>query len=78
MIVNSDVIIAIKLFYEANFPEKRWDKVNGYPLYVPQECEQYGFNEVGGKKYNEETEKYEDHCHQYTDKDGPLAIIDMP
>ena len=35
--------------------------------YIPQECDNFGFNEVGGKKYNEETEEWEDHCHQYRD-----------
>lgn len=35
--------------------------------YIPQECDAYGSNEVGGKKYNEETGEWEDHCHQYKD-----------
>lgn len=35
--------------------------------YVPQECDHYGFNEVGGMKYNKETGKWEDHCHGYKD-----------
>lgn len=76
-IVNWDVITKIKLWYEENYPNDRYDGVNGYPLYVPQECERYGCNEYGGKKYNEETDEYEDHCHQYEDKDGPLAIINF-
>lgn len=36
--------------------------------YIPQECTQYGFNEVGGMKYNPETEQWEDHCHGYRDR----------
>jgi len=35
--------------------------------YVPDECCAFGSNEVGGKKYNEETKKWEDHCHAYRD-----------
>lgn len=48
----------------------------GYPPYIPQECERFGFNEDGGKKYNKETGKIEDHCHQYEDKDGPLGKVE--
>lgn len=36
--------------------------------YAPGECERYGFNEVGGMKYNEETKQWEHHCHQYVDR----------
>ena len=35
--------------------------------YIPQECTRYGFNEVGGMKYNETTSCWEDHCHSYKD-----------
>ena len=35
--------------------------------YVPQECDAFGFNEVGGMKYNKETKEWEDHCHGYRD-----------
>jgi hypothetical protein len=35
--------------------------------YVPDECDAYGFNEVGGMKYNTETKEWEDHCHGYRD-----------
>lgn len=35
--------------------------------YVPDECCRYGFNEVGGMKFNQETEQWEDHCHGYRD-----------
>lgn len=35
--------------------------------YVPDECDAFGFNEVGGMKYNKETKKWEDHCHGYVD-----------
>ena len=35
--------------------------------YIPDECCRYGFNEVGGMKYNKETEEWEDHCHGYKD-----------
>jgi len=36
--------------------------------YVPGECEAFGFNEVGGMKYNKATGKWEDHCHSYRDR----------
>ena len=36
--------------------------------YLPEECESYGFNEVGGMKFNEETKKWETHCHKYEDR----------
>lgn len=74
-IMNGEVIVAIKLFYEKNFPDRVWPKVNGYPLYVPEECEAHGFNELGGKKLNSESGEYEDHCHSYEDKDGPLGEV---
>jgi len=35
--------------------------------YVPQECEAFGFNEVGGMKYNEETKRWDAHCQSYID-----------
>jgi hypothetical protein len=35
--------------------------------YIPEECDNYGFSEVGGMKYSEETKKWEDHCHNYKD-----------
>lgn len=76
LIMNRNAIIAIKLYYEANFPDKVWDNVNGYPLYVPEECEHFGFNELGGKKYNPETHRWEEHCNQYEDKDGPLGEVE--
>ena len=31
--------------------------------YVPQECEYWGFNEMGGKD-----REGKDHCHRYTDE----------
>lgn len=34
--------------------------------YLPQECEFYGFNEMGGLGSDGEN-----HCHQYKDKDDP-------
>jgi hypothetical protein len=34
---------------------------------VPEECVAYGFNEVGGMKFNQETKRWEDHCHSYRD-----------
>ncbi len=37
-------------------------------FYIPQECEYYGCNEYGGRKYNEVTEEWEDHCHSYKDR----------
>lgn len=75
-IVNWNAIVAMKLFFEKNFPDKVIENINGYPLYIPQECEHYGCNEYGGKKYNEETGEHEDHCHQYEDKDGPLGVVE--
>jgi hypothetical protein len=35
--------------------------------YIPDECCAYGFNEVGGMKYNKELGEWEDHCHGYRD-----------
>ena len=35
--------------------------------YIPEECDTYGFNEVGGMKYNEDIGEWEDHCHVYVD-----------
>ena len=35
--------------------------------YIPQECCHFGNNEVGGLKYNELTEEWEDHCQMYKD-----------
>ena len=35
--------------------------------YVPQECDAFGFNEVGGMKYNKVTQEWEDHCYGYRD-----------
>ena len=35
--------------------------------YIPQECCHYGNNEVGGLKYNELTEEWEEHCLRYID-----------
>jgi hypothetical protein len=76
MIMNTDAIVAMKLWYEQHYPDDKFEGVNGYPLYGPEECEKFGFNELGGKKLNEETEEYKDHCHRYEDKDGPLAEIE--
>jgi hypothetical protein len=33
--------------------------------YVPQECDAFGFNEVGGMKYV--NGEWVDHCHGYRD-----------
>lgn len=38
-----------------------------HPPYIPGECLEYGFNEVGGMKYNKKTGEWEDHCHQYSE-----------
>ena len=35
--------------------------------YVPGECLRYGNNELGGMKFNDVTEEWEDHCHGYLD-----------
>lgn len=74
--MNNRAIVAAKLFFEKNFPDKVIERVNGYPLYIPQECDHYGCNEYGGMKYNEETNEMEDHCQQYEDKDGPLGEVE--
>lgn len=34
--------------------------------YIPQECDKYGFNEVGGMKMDENGE-WQEHCHSYKD-----------
>lgn len=40
--------------------------------YVPQECEHFGSNEVGGLEYVASTDisdgKWVDHCHNYKDE----------
>lgn len=33
--------------------------------YIPQECDNYGFNETGGMKF--ENGKWVDHCNSYVD-----------
>lgn len=76
MIVNWNTVVAVKLYYEKNFSDRTFEGVNGYPLYVPQECEKYGCNEDGGMRYNKETQEMEDHCHGYEDKDGPLGEVE--
>ena len=35
--------------------------------YIPDECCAFGFNEVGGLKYNAASGEWEDHCHGYVD-----------
>lgn len=35
--------------------------------YIPDECTAFGFNEVGGMKYDIETQEWADHCHGYKD-----------
>lgn len=35
--------------------------------YILGECDAFGFNEVGGKKYDEETGEWVYHCHRYKD-----------
>jgi hypothetical protein len=35
--------------------------------YILGECEAFGFNEVGGMKYNEEEGAWEMHCRHYRD-----------
>lgn len=49
-------------------------KQGTYEHYIAQECDRFGFNEYGGLKYNEETEKWETHCHAYKDC-GYLEIL---
>lgn len=39
--------------------------------YVPQECEFYGCNEVGGMKYDATTNTWTNHCHGYRDSGWP-------
>ena len=36
-------------------------------MYVPEECEHYGFNEVGGKMPDKDG-NWVDHCFRYEDK----------
>lgn len=75
MIVNSNGFNAIQDYLKKHHPDH---KINGhsYPMYIPNECDRYGCNESGGMKYNEDSGEYEDHCHQYEDKDGPLGYVE--
>jgi hypothetical protein len=43
-------------------------------VYIPDECDAFGFNEVGGMKYNTEKEAWEDHCHGYRDTKDTSAF----
>jgi hypothetical protein len=43
--------------------------------YVPEECCAFGFNEVGGMKYNKETGRWEDHCHGYRDSKAEKSVM---
>lgn len=40
-------------------------------VYVPQECEAYGFNELGGLQFV--GGQWVDHCHNYVDSSLPDA-----
>lgn len=70
IIMNQAAWKAIEAHMKAHHPDKT------YPMYVPGECDNFGFDEVGGMKYNEETDEWEDHCHAYRDKDGPLGVVE--
>lgn len=80
-ICNKNAYEAIKIYIEKNCPERKWKdsdgaEFGGYPMYMPGECEKFGFNEVGGMKYNANLDCWEDHCHRYRDKDGPLGEVE--
>ena len=83
MIVNKKTWDAIVAFLKENFPDKKWYSEgptgiveHSYPMYIPQECDHYGCNELSGMKYNEKTDEYEDHCHGYEDILGPLGEVE--
>lgn len=42
-------------------------------VYIAQECESFGFNEVGGMAFDEETQTWEVHCFGYLDTLHPDA-----
>lgn len=88
MICNKKAWDAIVAHVEAKFPGRLWKDSTGkdymYPMYMPGECEHYGFNEYGGMKplttnsddpYDDHGE-WEDHCHGYEDKDGPIGTVE--
>ena len=45
--------------------------------YIPDECEHYGFNEVGGKEYKDGV--WVDHCQSYRDslERDPTDVQDL-
>jgi hypothetical protein len=58
VIVNADVIQSIRSKYQ------------DHPLFIPQECEYYGCNEMGG--YDTDGN---DHCHGYEDKVAGMKLV---
>jgi hypothetical protein len=70
----------VKPLYDAGRRWKDGDQEMGYPMYIPGECEYYGFNECGGMKpserLNAENDEWVDHCYGYKDKDGPLGTVE--
>lgn len=81
VICNKKAWDAIVDFIKTNYPGRTWrdsgfDKEMGYPMYIPGECEHYGFNECGGMMPDKEG-NWVEHCHRYVDKDGPLATVDV-
>ena len=61
MIMNKEVYASLKNFATPTFPL-------GHPPYIPQECEYYGSNEMGGRDKDGN-----DHCHGYVDKAYKMA-----
>ena len=49
---------------------REYGKATG-EAYVPEECEHYGFNEVGGMEFNPTTGRWTDHCYSYKDTRAP-------
>lgn len=88
VICNKTAWDAIQKYVEENFPGRRWKDSFScemtYPMYIPGECEHYGFNEYGGMKNvpsefpdDEYGDDWEDHCHSYQDVDGPLGTLEI-
>jgi hypothetical protein len=90
MICNKNAWDTITSYLDANHPNLKVKDSTGreyrYPMYMPGECEHFGFNEYGGMKPimttlpddpdDDHNEEWEDHCHGYEDKDGPLGEVE--
>lgn len=57
----------LSLIVKKTYMDKLLEVAPNHPGYIPDECCFYGNNEVGGMKYNEETEEWEVHCYGYVD-----------